>query len=67
VAEPGGVCVSAEVHQVVSRKLDLPFVTLGHVPLKNIARPPELFAITRAWLDSPAPPPENAPPRAVRS
>lgn len=50
VAEPGGVCLSAEVHQVVSRKLDLPFVALGRVPLKNIAHPPEVFAIARASL-----------------
>ncbi len=50
VAEPGGVCLSAEVHQVVSRKLDLPFVALGRLPLKNIAHPPEVFAIARASL-----------------
>jgi class 3 adenylate cyclase len=50
VAEPGGVCVSAEVHQVVSRRLDLPFVAMGRVPLKNIAHPPEVFALTRAFL-----------------
>jgi class 3 adenylate cyclase len=52
VAEPGGVCVSDQVRQVVSRRLSLPFVPLGAVPLKNIASPPELFAIPRAHLET---------------
>ena len=40
VAEPGGACVSDQVRQVVSRRLSLPFVPLGPVPLKNFASSP---------------------------
>ena len=52
VAEPGGICVSDQVRQVVSRRLALPFVSLGHVPLKNIEGSPELFAIPRSYLEA---------------
>jgi class 3 adenylate cyclase len=52
VAEPGGICVSDQVRQVVSRRLALPFVSLGRVPLKNIEGSPELFAIPRSYLEA---------------
>jgi class 3 adenylate cyclase len=51
VAEPGGICVSDQVRQAVCRRLSLPFVPLGPVPLKNLAHSPDLFAIPRAYLD----------------
>ena len=51
-AEPGGICLSADVFQVVRRKLDLPFVPMGPVALKNIANPPELFALGRASIEA---------------
>ena len=43
LAEPGGICVSGQVHDEVSGKLDLDFEDLGEPALKNIARP------VRAW------------------
>lgn len=45
VAEPGGIAISREVHAQVRDKLDLSFVDLGEVELKNIARPVQVFAI----------------------
>jgi len=37
LAPAGGICVSAKVHEEVSRKLDLTFEDLGEHELKNIA------------------------------
>jgi class 3 adenylate cyclase len=39
IAEPGGICVSAIVHDQVRDKLDLAFEDLGEQALKNITRP----------------------------
>src|SRR6266404_1584750 len=38
LAEPGGICVSATVHDEVRDKLDLAFDDMGEHALKNIAR-----------------------------
>jgi adenylate cyclase len=39
LAQPGGICVSATVHDQVARKLDLDFQDLGDQPIKNIPNP----------------------------
>ena len=39
LAEPGGICVSAMVHDNVRDKLDIAFDDMGDVEVKNIARP----------------------------
>ena len=39
LAEPGGVCVSDVVHQMVRGRLDLAFEDLGEQQVKNIAQP----------------------------
>ncbi len=39
LAEPGGICVSSEVHGQVASKLDLDFESLGHQAVKNIPKP----------------------------
>jgi adenylate cyclase len=48
LAEPGGICVSAGVHDQVRDKLDLAFDDTGEHQLKNIARPVRVYRITGA-------------------
>jgi TolB-like protein/class 3 adenylate cyclase len=43
IAEPGGICISDNVHQQVVGKLDVTFEDIGPQNLKNILRP------VRAW------------------
>ena len=45
LAEPGGIYVSASVHEQVSGKLELAFDDLGERTLKNIARPVHAFRV----------------------
>src|SRR5262249_52002418 len=39
MADPGGICISALVHEQVRGRLDCAFEDLGEQALKNIARP----------------------------
>jgi adenylate cyclase len=45
IAEPGGICISAKVHEEISGKLDAEFADLGDRELKNIARPVRVFQV----------------------
>jgi adenylate cyclase len=45
LAEPGGICVSARVHEDAAGKLDLAFENLGEQQLKNIARPVRVYRL----------------------
>jgi adenylate cyclase len=45
IAEPGGICVSALVHESVRTKLDIAFADLGEQALKNIAEPVRVFRV----------------------
>jgi len=45
MAEPGGICLSAAIHQQVERLLPFAFRDLGDQALKNIARPVRVFCI----------------------
>jgi adenylate cyclase len=45
LAEPGGLCISSRVHDEVWDKLDLVFEDLGKRPLKNIARPLQVYRV----------------------
>jgi TolB-like protein/class 3 adenylate cyclase/tetratricopeptide (TPR) repeat protein len=45
LAEPGGICISATVHDQVRTRLDLGFADLGEQRLKNIAEPVRAFRI----------------------
>src|SRR5437764_2312507 len=60
IAEPGGICVSAIVHDQVRGRLDCAFEDSGEQNLKNIARPVRVYKI------GPPPPRRHAggaPPR----
>jgi len=45
LAEPGGICVSAIVHDQVQGRLDCAFEDLGEQSLKNIARPIRVYRV----------------------
>jgi TolB-like protein/tetratricopeptide (TPR) repeat protein len=45
MAEPGGICLSAAIHQQVERLLPFAFRDLGDQALKNIARPVRVYCI----------------------
>jgi adenylate cyclase len=65
LADPGGVCISATVHEQVERKLDFGFEDLGDQTVKNIPKPVRAY---RVRLESAAPIPEpqaRARPRAL--
>ena len=48
LAEPGGTCISASVHDQVIGKFDHPFVDLGERTLKNIAKPVRVYRVGTA-------------------
>jgi class 3 adenylate cyclase/pimeloyl-ACP methyl ester carboxylesterase len=48
IAEPGGICISRQVFDQVSRALKADFQALGPRTLKNIAQPVDVFAIAPA-------------------
>ena len=62
IAEPGGICISRQVFDQVSRALKAEFLALGPRTLKNIAQPVDVFAIAPAWRGAG---PSVTPPNAV--
>jgi adenylate cyclase len=61
LAEPGGVCISAKVHDEVMDRLDLRFQDLGEHAVKNIARPVKIYKVVLAPAVAPDKPPAAAP------
>jgi len=57
LAEPGGICVAANVYEQVRDKLDVAFEDIGEQTVKNIARPVRAY---RARLDLGATVPSDA-------
>jgi len=45
LAEPGGICVSANVFEQVRERVDTAFVDLGPQKMKNIAQPVHAFSV----------------------
>jgi adenylate cyclase len=45
LAEPGGICLSRAAYDQVRDKLNVDFMDLGEQPLKNIARPVQVFQL----------------------
>ena len=58
IAEPGGICISRQVFDQVSRSLKADFQALGPRTFKNIERPVDVFALApvdrRAGVTTPA-------------
>jgi len=46
LAEPGGIAISAKVHEEIAGKLEAKFADLGEQALKNIARPVRVYRLT---------------------
>jgi TolB-like protein/class 3 adenylate cyclase/Tfp pilus assembly protein PilF len=59
IAEPDGICISQTVFEQVRDKLPYPFEDLGHLSVKNIARPLHAFAL-RPEVIAALPDPETA-------
>jgi TolB-like protein/class 3 adenylate cyclase len=45
MAEPGGICISALVHEQVQGRLECAFADLGEQSLKNISRPIRIYRV----------------------
>ena len=45
LAEPGGICVSSEVHGQVASKIGLDFTDLGEQSVKNIPKPVRVYRV----------------------
>ncbi len=45
LAEPGGVCISADIYNIVRKSIDIQAVSLGKQELKNISEAPEIYRI----------------------
>ena len=54
LAEPGGVCISGEVYNQVSNKVEPSLVSLGEKTLKNVSRPIQVFSVQMPWEQSAA-------------
>jgi class 3 adenylate cyclase len=67
-AEPGGICISGSVHDQISNKLSLSFLSLGEMSFKNIQVPVRTFSITHAQGlgDLPSPKPRRAGNRSAK-
>ncbi len=50
IAEPGGICVSARVHEDTAGRVDLRFEDMGELTLKNLARPVHVFKVQAEQL-----------------
>jgi TolB-like protein/class 3 adenylate cyclase len=46
LAEPGGICISARVHEDIAGRLDLTVEDTGEQSLKNIARPVRVYRVS---------------------
>jgi len=49
LAEPEGVCLSAQVYDHVWNKVHLPLVSMGKQPLKNVRVPTEVYCVAFPW------------------
>jgi adenylate cyclase len=45
LAEPGGICISGQVYDVIRNKLDVQVVRLGPMDLKNVKIPTEIYRV----------------------
>ena len=56
LAEPGGICVSAQVQEDAAGKLELSFQDMGEQALKNIARPVRAYRVAIGGVFATTPP-----------
>ncbi|MGC2289437.1 MAG: adenylate/guanylate cyclase domain-containing protein [Thermoplasmata archaeon] len=51
LAEAGGVCITRQVYDQVQNKFELPLMSLGAKPLKNVIAPVEVFKVVMPWAE----------------
>jgi TolB-like protein/Tfp pilus assembly protein PilF len=49
LAEDGGVCLTRQVYESTHNKLEVPLVSMGMKPLKNVSEPMEVYRIQMPW------------------
>ncbi len=49
LANPGGVCISEQVHDHIKNKSDFQLLSLGKRELKNVGEPVEVFKVAFPW------------------
>ena len=49
MAEPGGICVSAQVFEQVKNKVECPIISMGRKELKNVQLPAEVYRVVTPW------------------
>jgi len=45
LAEPGGICISADTYNMIKKSIDIKVLSLGKKELKNITDSPEIYKI----------------------
>ena len=60
IALPGGICVSAVVHEQIANKIEVQFQDIGEPALKNISRPVRAFMATIGSAAGHSNPPTHA-------
>ena len=53
LAEPGGICISKQVHDLVEKKVGARIVRSGNVGLKNVKVPMEIYKVLPAQVPEP--------------
>jgi len=70
LADPGGVCITAAIHEALSKRLPLDFGSLGEQVLKGLDHPVHVYRVELRPGESLPPPEENdkhdAPPKNRR-
>ena len=56
LAEPGGICISGDVHNQVRNRIDIAFKDMGEKEVKHVSLPVKVFAIQLAEPTSPTKP-----------
>jgi class 3 adenylate cyclase/tetratricopeptide (TPR) repeat protein len=52
LAEPGGICISDQVHAQLKNNYELPLLSMGKKLLKNVQDPMEVYRIVLPWQPS---------------
>ncbi len=55
LAEPGGVCVTAQLYESVHNKMEYEFESIGRTSLKNVEKPVEVYSVVLPWTSRRSP------------
>ena len=51
LAEDGGVCLTRQIYESTHNKLEVPLVSIGMKPLKNVSEPMEVYKMVMPWSE----------------